>query len=109
MEKLNQNMPKTFFGWRPDQLLTGAGPVKAQPFYQVPASPSSTKPVQSEYAYSCFIIDTFGEDMVLVRFEWESVPGSRQQAFYPHELHLSGCICRACKGDHLHLIAAVAA
>jgi len=100
MELRNQNMPKTFFDRKAYELTqAGIGSVRACPFYQIPSSPSSTTPVQSEYAYAGRVFDTIG-DMVLVRFEWESVPGEREQLFHPYEIHRDGCICRACKGDN---------
>lgn len=102
--KINVNMPKTFFASKPEDLMSGAGPVRACPFYQVPSSPGSTTPTESEYSYPAFIIDTFGDDMVLLKFEHRHV-GEQQQIFYPRELHLSECMCRACKGDHLAIYA----
>lgn len=95
---LNQNMPKTYFDQPPQRLMFGAGFVRARPLYHVPQSPGSVVSVESEFAYACFILDTLGDDMIKVKFDWVDV-GKREQAFYPHELHLGECMCRACIGD----------
>lgn len=103
--KINVNMPKTFFGHKPADLIDGgAGCVRARPFYQVPSSPGSTTSVESEFAYACSIIETFGDGYLLVKFLWEGAPGAWRQLFHPYELHRSDCLCRACKGDSLFLL-----
>lgn len=109
MELLNQNMPKTYFELPPEDLMYGAGFVRARPFYGVPTSPGSVAAVESEYAFPCFILDTLGDDMIKVRFDWGSAPGRNEQAFYPHEIHLGECMCRPCIGDNVAYYATAAA
>ncbi|TKK84610.1 hypothetical protein FDA94_28695 [Herbidospora galbida] len=101
-EPLNVNMPKTYFGRKPEDLTHGLGWVRACPIYQVPSSPGSTRPEVGEYAFSCYVVETFGNDMVKVRFDWDGVPGQREQIVYPHEIHAPKCQCRACKTDHIY-------
>lgn len=103
MDTLNVNMPKTLFALSASDVST-VGWFKAKPFYSVPASPHSTKATESEYAYSCAILRPCA-NMVVVRFDWSEAPGEREQVFHPHEIHVIGCMCRACKGDDLYLFA----
>ncbi|MBT2609906.1 hypothetical protein J7I97_16900 [Streptomyces sp. ISL-87] len=76
--------------------------VLVRPFYHAPSSRSGLKSVRSPFVFEAQVIETFGEDMVKLRFTWESgnTPWAETAVFYPNELHqVHVCECAACKGD----------
>lgn len=88
----------TYAGRSVNDLAEGVRLVRAAPFYPVPTSPWSTSPAVSDFTFECDVIGTSGE-MVTVRFR-DMYVGSREQVFYPRELHSLYCICVACRGEH---------
>ncbi|MGW6604848.1 hypothetical protein [Streptomyces sp. NPDC055036] len=76
--------------------------VRARPHFKVPASRSSLTTVRSAFTFEARVISTCGDDMVLVKWTWETddAPWTRTGAFKPEELHNAhSCECAACNGD----------
>lgn len=106
MIKVNMCKPNTHKGAKPADLIGET--VLVRPYYHVPSGRSSLTSARSPYAFEARVIETFGEEMVKVRYIWatDSAPWRPEGIFYPHELHQSGwyprCFCPACKGDGIH-------
>lgn len=100
--KVNLNKPNTHRGEKPADVVGRL--VRVRPYYHVPSSRSSLTPARSPFAFEAHVLDTFGSDMVLVRFTWGSgdAPWKHEGAYYPDELHKvwRECQCPACSyGD----------
>lgn len=91
--------PTTHKGDSPESLIGRL--VLVRPYYHVPNGRSSLKSVRSAYVFEAYVVEHFGDEMVKVRFTWEtdSAPWNREAVFFPGELHrVHECECAACKG-----------
>ncbi|MFF4557140.1 hypothetical protein [Streptomyces sp. NPDC001422] len=99
--------PITHEGDKPEDLVGQS--VLVRPYYHVPETRSCLRAVRSPFTTNAVVIETFGQEMVKVRFMWavDSAPWREESVFYPKELHKTGgwfpiCECAACKGDGIH-------
>jgi hypothetical protein len=73
--------------------------VAVRPYFHVPSGPGSFTPERSAFAFRATVKETFGDEMVVLRFLEDSGPWRREGAYYPRELHdVSVCKCPACEG-----------
>ncbi|MFC4507044.1 MULTISPECIES: hypothetical protein [Streptomyces] len=73
--------------------------VAVRPYYHVPSGPGSFTPQRSPFAFRATVKETFGDEMVVLRFLEDSGPWRREGAYFPGELHdVSACKCPACGG-----------
>lgn len=91
--------PVTHKGDSPESVVGRL--VLVRPYYKVPGGRSSLSRARSPFVFSAQVAETFGENMVKVRYSWETeTPWGREAIFYPGELHVVHvCECAACKGD----------
>jgi hypothetical protein len=91
--------PVTHKGESPESLVGRS--VLVRPYYHVPHGRSSLTSARSPFVFEADVIETFGGEMVKVRFTWVTdSPWKREAIFYPNELHMVHvCECDACKGD----------
>jgi hypothetical protein len=99
--------PKTYAHKKPEELVGES--VLVRPYYHLPESRSSLTPARSPFTFEGRVVETFGQEMVLIQFGWatDSAPWNAKAAFYPRELHQTGgwfpiCDCAACKGPGIH-------
>ncbi|MEU8948804.1 hypothetical protein [Streptomyces sp. NPDC048489] len=99
--------PITHEGDKPEALVGTS--VLVRPYYHVPESRSCLRSTRSPFTFEGRVIETFGQDMVIVEFRWaqDSVPWNAKGAYLPRELHKTGgwfriCECAACIGDGIN-------
>ncbi|WP_435270950.1 hypothetical protein [Streptomyces sp. 1222.5] len=99
--------PITHAGTAPADLVGES--VLVRPYYHVPTSRSSLESTRSPFTFEGRVVETFGEEMVIVQFTWaaDSAPWNMRGAFFPRELHKTAgwfpiCKCPACAGDGIH-------
>ncbi|MFG3582540.1 hypothetical protein [Streptomyces sp. NPDC047990] len=99
------SVPVTYEGERPEDLIGRL--VLARPYYHVPQNRSSLARARSPWVFEAYVTETFGLEMVLLKWAWDtSHPWMQQSVFYPKELHqpYGVCACPACisQGAGIH-------
>lgn len=74
--------------------------VSVRPYYHVPTGPGAFTPARSSFSARATVKETYGDEMVVLRFLEDAGPWPREGAYFPRELHnVRVCKCLACDGD----------
>ncbi|WP_063729024.1 hypothetical protein [Streptomyces sp. RTd22] len=88
-------IPVTHADDSPDALVGHV--VAVRPYYYEPSGPGSFRSKRSPFIARAEVKETFGEEMVVLRFLEDAGPWPRDGAYYPRELHkVQACKCPAC-------------
>ncbi|MFC8428571.1 hypothetical protein [Streptomyces sp. NPDC057253] len=71
--------------------------VAVRPYYHEPSGPGSFRSKRSPFTARAEVKETFGDEMVVLRFLDDAGPWRREGAYFPRELHnVQACKCPAC-------------